>query len=189
MAQEAGGQVGGLEVGEEERRRLARESRAWKCGVCGGGGTNEMGDICVEGDGREKGHGQEKKEEIPAELRLAYRGEGKKEGDSGAEIETGAGSKTPDETQRDGESTNWQQQRRMQDQRILVESPLPVQVQQTQSPAQPTQPTPSPAAIPAPQIQIIETDDENFWIDRAIGACVFLLAAIVLRKLVHIDVY
>ena len=38
----AKGQVGGMEMGEAERRRLAEESRSWKCVGCGGRTNNEI---------------------------------------------------------------------------------------------------------------------------------------------------
>lgn len=41
MDADAKGQVGGLDVGEEVRRRYAVESRRWVCEVCEGGRTNE----------------------------------------------------------------------------------------------------------------------------------------------------
>ncbi|MCJ1232648.1 hypothetical protein MMC14_000601 [Varicellaria rhodocarpa] len=72
MSGEAKGQVGGLEMTEEGRKRLATESRTWKCSGCGGR-TNEevlkeVEEIC---DGQE----ERKEEVLPEGLRLAYREE------------------------------------------------------------------------------------------------------------------
>ncbi|KAL9114367.1 MAG: hypothetical protein Q9187_007488 [Circinaria calcarea] len=74
MAGEAKGQVGGLEMGEAPRKRIASESRTWRCTGCWGK-TNEevlkeVQDLCDE-----KGEGERKEEMVPEELRLAYREE------------------------------------------------------------------------------------------------------------------
>ncbi|KAL9625247.1 MAG: hypothetical protein Q9160_000649 [Pyrenula sp. 1 TL-2023] len=92
MDESAKGQLGGLEAGEELKKRLARESRGWRCptgpggeGECGGGRTNEEVmrgwweecrekgvDVEAEIEGTAKG----KAEEIPKEMRI---GEKKKD--------------------------------------------------------------------------------------------------------------
>ena len=74
MAGEAKGQVGGLEMGEAPRKRLASESRTWRCTGCWGK-TNEEVLTEVQGLCDEKGEGQRREESVPEELRLAYREE------------------------------------------------------------------------------------------------------------------
>jgi ubiquitin-conjugating enzyme E2 J1 len=81
MAEEAKGQVGGMDMEKVGRERLARESGAWRCGVCGGGkGLKEvMEEVAekvkqVEHEGGEKS----KEEEVPEELARGLR-EGMKE--------------------------------------------------------------------------------------------------------------
>lgn len=76
MESNAAGQLGGLDVGDEPRRRYARESRAWRCGECGT--TNE--EVIAEcrrkwEEAKEKGEVQEDStaSAIPDELRLAYK--------------------------------------------------------------------------------------------------------------------
>ncbi|MCJ1478889.1 hypothetical protein MMC13_007573 [Lambiella insularis] len=75
MAGEAKGQVGGLDMSEAGRLRLAKESRAWKCAGGCGGRTNE--EVLRESEEEWKTigeNGQARKEEIvPEELRLEYR--------------------------------------------------------------------------------------------------------------------
>ncbi|MCJ1431351.1 hypothetical protein MMC27_000702 [Xylographa pallens] len=75
MAGEAKGQVGGLDMSESGRLRLAKESRGWKCAGGCGGRTNE--EVLKESEEEWKlmeGSGQARKEEtIPEELRLEYR--------------------------------------------------------------------------------------------------------------------
>ena len=85
MREEAGGQVGGLEMGVEGRRRLAGESRKWRCGGCGGRRNEEILSGEEGAGGREGGRGLE--ETVPEGLRVGYRDElGKKEeGEPGTE--------------------------------------------------------------------------------------------------------
>lgn len=74
MDTDAKGQLGGMDASDEVRRRLAAQSRGWKCGVCGKG--NEVLMREQEEVVREKGvEGTMKEEVVPEELRLAYREE------------------------------------------------------------------------------------------------------------------
>ena len=81
MAQEAKGQVGGLECGEAARKRFAVESQAWKCHACGGVTNREIMAECdkkgVGGVRLAEVEGQKSDDAvtIPAELRLGYRDE------------------------------------------------------------------------------------------------------------------
>ncbi|GAB7339495.1 hypothetical protein MBLNU457_6116t1 [Dothideomycetes sp. NU457] len=78
MDSDAGGQVGGMSTGEEVRRRLARESRGWRCAGCGGRSNEE---VMVELEERCKEEGGSKEEEkVPDELRLEFRDQLGKEG-------------------------------------------------------------------------------------------------------------
>ena len=74
MAGEAKGQVGGLEMGQEGRARLAKESRTWKCAACGGRSNEEiLKEVKTEAEGREAP--AELKHEVPEGLGVAYRDE------------------------------------------------------------------------------------------------------------------
>ena len=79
MEGEAKGQVGGLDMGEEGRERLARESRSWTCSGCGGRRNEDvLKEVEEEASKKEKeeGRADEKGPDIvPEELRLAYRDE------------------------------------------------------------------------------------------------------------------
>lgn len=66
----AKGQVGGMEMVEAERRRLAEESKAWKCVGCGGRSNDEILKAQQE-EGATK-HGVES---IPDELKFGYKDE------------------------------------------------------------------------------------------------------------------
>ena len=72
MSGEAKGQVGGLEMTEEGRKRLATESRTWRCSGCGGR-TNQ--EVLKEVEGMCDGQEGRKEEVLPEGLRLAYREE------------------------------------------------------------------------------------------------------------------
>ncbi|KAL8832445.1 MAG: hypothetical protein Q9191_000265 [Dirinaria sp. TL-2023a] len=72
----AKGQVGGMEMGEAERRRLAEESKGWKCNGCGGR-TNEETLAAQEEEGGERQNTS--KAEVPEELRFGFKDEMPKE--------------------------------------------------------------------------------------------------------------
>lgn len=67
----AKGQVGGIESDDGTRKRLAGESRGWRCGVCG---RRNM-DILEEQERLAKEDGDHKKEQekVPEELTLVYK--------------------------------------------------------------------------------------------------------------------
>lgn len=76
MKEEAGGQVGGLEMREGGRRRLAGESRGWRCAGCGGKTNEEIIRECADGAEGAQARGALREEEtVPEELRLGYRDE------------------------------------------------------------------------------------------------------------------
>lgn len=160
MDTDAKGQLGGMDASEEVRRRLAGQSRGWRCGVCGK--TNE--EIMREQEElvEEKGEAGRKEEVVPEGLRLAYRedlngvgkdaGEGKLGSDSvGAPTEPGAS--TP-ATVANGEPPT-----RSED-------------------AQPQRAAPQPA-----QAQQRRNEDVPAWIDKAIYSVVALLIFLVWKKL------
>ena len=71
MAGEAKGQVGGLDMQEGARKRLALESKTWRCQGCGGKSNEE---ILKEVEKEAQTSGETRKEDtVPEELRLAYR--------------------------------------------------------------------------------------------------------------------
>ena len=79
MASEAKGQIGGLDMNEEARTKLAKQSRTWKCTGCGGRSNEEVIEEC-KAKWREQHEGEEgelarqgPEMQIPEELRLAYK--------------------------------------------------------------------------------------------------------------------
>ncbi|KAL8930569.1 MAG: hypothetical protein Q9208_000439 [Pyrenodesmia sp. 3 TL-2023] len=79
MEGSAKGQVGGMDMGEGERKRLAAESRSWKCHGCGGGSNEEIlkaeEERCKGLEGTDGSAKAGAKEEIPNELRFGFRDE------------------------------------------------------------------------------------------------------------------
>ena len=101
MDSDASGQIGGMSTSEEVRKRLARESRGWRCGGCGGR-SNEEVMLELEERCREEG-GAREEEKVPDELRLEFRdqlgkdkGGEKKAEDDEKEDEAREGSATTD---------------------------------------------------------------------------------------------
>jgi ubiquitin-conjugating enzyme E2 J1 len=75
MDTDAKGQLGGIECSRDARERMAKESGAWRCAACGKSNTGvmqEREEIVKEIEEKE---GKRKDEEVPEELRLAYRDE------------------------------------------------------------------------------------------------------------------
>lgn len=75
MDTNAKGQLGGIECSREARERMAKESGAWGCAGCG----KRNAEIMQERDALvkeiEEKEGKRKEDEVPEELRLAYRDE------------------------------------------------------------------------------------------------------------------
>lgn len=75
----AKGQLGGMEMGEEERKRLASESQTWKCQGCGGITNSEIlkaeEERCKEINGGQGSVKAAPKDQVPEELRFGFRDE------------------------------------------------------------------------------------------------------------------
>ncbi|KAF1849533.1 UBC-like protein [Cucurbitaria berberidis CBS 394.84] len=85
MDTDAKGQLGGIECSKDARERLAKESGAWRCPGCAKSNADvmrEREELVKEVEDKE---GKREEDEVPDELRLAYRDElGKKEKDGDA---------------------------------------------------------------------------------------------------------
>lgn len=89
MDTDAKGQLGGIECSKEAREKMARESDAWRCAACAKSNADIMKEREELVQEIEEKEGKRKEEEIPEELRLAYRDElGSKGGPSG-DVEKG----------------------------------------------------------------------------------------------------
>ena len=69
MEGDAKGQVGGMEMSEKERKRLAGESRTWRCQGCGGRNNEDI----LREEGGEAGDGKPTEHVVPEELKFGFR--------------------------------------------------------------------------------------------------------------------
>ncbi|KAL2023856.1 hypothetical protein VTK56DRAFT_633 [Thermocarpiscus australiensis] len=201
METDAKGQLGGLEAGDAVRRRLAAESRSWRCGVCCGGKTNgEILGECeervremVEREGGRRVREEEEEVKVPEELKMGWRDEmeggGGGGGGGGGDRAHEAKGKGLEESESDGESA------RLAEGFVQTTAPGPglasggeetlAGSQTGGGSAAPQGPRPVPPAS-QPQLQQtgerrVSNDDVPAWLDRLIVAVAILLAAVVAR--------
>lgn len=168
MDTDAKGQLGGIECSRDARERMAKESGAWTCAACGKQNAEIMKEREEMVRDIEATEGKRKEEEIPEELRLAYRDELGKQ----------------DDTQESGDKGKEK----------AVEAPtLPAP---TPAPAPASVPLPAPAVAsrlrptptvrpqPAPQLVRTSPDRSLAWIDTCIYGLVAALLFMVLKKFV-----
>jgi ubiquitin-conjugating enzyme E2 J1 len=154
MDTDAKGQLGGMDAGEAVRRKMARESREWKCGACG----RVNAEVMREQEEAAAGEEGRKEDEVPEQLRLAFRedlGKGKveekAEGNGGAVVEgTGAVN-------------------------AAVAAPI---VPQTPVPAATTTIPAAAAQVQQRRAPVAHQEDIPAWIDKAIIGVVFAIIAI-----------
>jgi ubiquitin-conjugating enzyme E2 J1 len=89
MDTDAKGQLGGIECSKEAREKMAKESHSWKCSACAKSNDEIMKEREVLVQEIEDKEGKRKEEEIPEELRLAYRDELDKKAGEGSEADKG----------------------------------------------------------------------------------------------------
>lgn len=169
MDTDAKGQLGGIECSRDARERMAKESGAWTCPACGKQNTEIMKEREEMVREIEATEGKRKEEEIPEELRLAYRDELGKKDD------------TPESSDKGKEKA--------------AEAPTSPASAPAPTPA-PAAPQPAPAAVsrprstpttrprPAPQIVRTSSDRSLAWIDTCIYGLVAALLFMVLKRYV-----
>jgi len=161
MDTDAKGQLGGMDAGEGMRRKMAKESTQWKCGSCGRINAEVMKEQAEAAAGEEG----VKEEEVPEQLRLAFRedlGKGAN-GDEAGKAEANGAPK--------------------QDTEAAPAASAPTSTV-SQTPATPVvQPT---RTVQAPTMQahqrrapVAQGDDIPAWIDKAIIGIVFAIIAII----------
>jgi len=164
MDTDAKGQLGGMDASEVIRLRMARESRGWKCGTCGRINAEIMQEQAEAAAGEEGG----KEEEVPEQLRLAFRedlGKGM-DGDGAAKVEANSA------RDQNTEATP------------TASAPTSTVAQSHVTPA--VQPTRT-VQVPIVQTQqrhapVAQVDDIPAWIDKAIIGIVFAIIAIIWLK-------
>ena len=177
----AKGQVGGMEMGEAERKRLAEESRGWRCQGCGGRSNEEVLQE-QEGEAQKEGKG-ESKEEVPEELKFGFRDEMQKikeakesqEGSSGEATEAtskGVITAIPFATAEWGASA-------LPPNPALSTASSPTMNTRLSQPLQP--PGNQPQRTPTSQMSTPETVPG--WVDKAIAGLVASLGVMIIKKL------
>ncbi|KAI2622122.1 UBC-like protein [Hypomontagnella submonticulosa] len=183
METDARGQVGGLDATDAVRRRLAAESKEWKCAVCAKSNAEIIAECearCKELDAQNEGKKREEVE-VPAELKMGFRDEmekakasesGKEDAES-AELAEGFVQTAP-----------------------VRENPTPTTTTPTAPPPpRPAQGVPAPtervplvdpigqALSPLPPRQVDLNGGVPPWVDYAIASLVIILIAMVLKIL------
>lgn len=154
MDTDAKGQLGGMDAGEAVRRKMAKESREWKCGSCG----RVNAEVMKEQEEAAAGEESRKEDEVPEQLRLAFR------------EDLGKG-KTEEKVEGNG---------------AVVDNTSPIAATNVAAPEVPQAPVLAAASIvPAPPVQVPQRraplaheEDIPAWIDKAIIGIVFAIIAI-----------
>ncbi|KAI1661259.1 UBC-like protein [Daldinia decipiens] len=173
METDARGQLGGLDTNDAVRRKLAVESRGWRCPVCARTNAEiiaECGQRCaeVEVDGERK-----EEVEVPAELKMGFRDEMEK-------ARAAASSEGEKEDAELAEGFVQTVPRR--------ENPLPAP-RPAQGVPTPTRTIPLPAAVGQPvSLQTPRRVDPNVgvppWVDYAIVSLVVILIAMLTKIII-----
>ncbi|KAI4230121.1 MAG: hypothetical protein L6R36_000234 [Xanthoria steineri] len=182
----AQGQVGGMEMGEAERKRLAGESRGWKCDQCGGC-TNEdilreEGKRCEE-LGHEASTKADAKDQVPEELRFGFKDEMGKE----QATDKGKGKEQSSaDGRRDEKATG--QKRSSEDSAGLMDlTAVPAPVPLLPPPAPTISPAQSlPQQVPTRTTSVPASAAENGvpgWVDKAIIGVIAGLFVMVVKKI------
>ncbi|TAQ84349.1 hypothetical protein B7494_g7325 [Chlorociboria aeruginascens] len=173
METDARGQLGGLETNEQTRKRLADDSRRWKCSGCGR--SNE--DILKEVQESAEKEGKREEEKVPEELKMGWKDEMGVEKKDMENTELAQGFvKTADvmgESQLAANSLS-----------TSISPPLNFPI------ARPAQTVPQPTATttirPTPQIAPVQrrsNDGVPMWIDRSIAGVIVCLLLMGLKML------
>ncbi|KAK3712008.1 hypothetical protein LTR37_009320 [Vermiconidia calcicola] len=171
MDTDAKGQLGGMDASVEMRRRLAGQSKAWKCGACGK--TNEVVMREQEEAVREAGaEGKKDDEVVPEELRLAYREDLAEQNGSAKPDGMASVGATQQSADSPAAATNSGQ----------LTAPQTTTSQPAQPPAPPPTAQPAPQAQQAQQQQQIPQEGIPPWIDKAIYGVLAALAYLLFKR-------
>jgi ubiquitin-conjugating enzyme E2 J1 len=73
METDAKGQLGGLEMGEGDRKRFAEMSKGWKCGVCGSSNAEILEERAEAARAKEEKEGKREEDVVPEGLTMQYK--------------------------------------------------------------------------------------------------------------------
>ncbi|KAI1391399.1 UBC-like protein [Hypoxylon trugodes] len=187
METDARGQLGGLDTSDAVRKRLAIESKEWKCATCGRTNAEiiaESEERCKELDAENDGKRKQEEVQIPAELRMGFRdemekakaeSEAAKEDAESAELAEGFVQTAPErEIQPPTAGTSAAPPPARPVQGVPAptgRTPLPDPVGQTTTPTPTTRRVDPNAGVPP-------------WIDYAIASLMILLVAMLIKILI-----
>lgn len=162
METDAKGQLGGIECNDDQRRRLAKESHAWKCSTC----LKSNADILKECVEAAKEHGSQVETEVPKELKMGFKDEmssskpdtDRNEDDESTELAEGFVQTVP--TPNVGATE------------AAIVSPTATVIPPIQARLQ------TPSAV---QARAMSNEGVPAWVDRAIIAVIACLIALILR--------
>jgi ubiquitin-conjugating enzyme E2 J1 len=164
MDTDAKGQLGGIECAKDARERMARDSGKWQCPGCGKSNADIM---------KERQHivdeaqGEHKEDQVPEELRLAYRDELGNKDDA---------EQTSPVDNKDGNAAT-------SEPKVSTSAATPAPTAPRNIPA-PTQRLAAPRPTLTTQSAPLQDNDPvMLWINIAIGSIVALLLYMTLRKL------
>ena len=161
MEGDAKGQVGGMEMPQRERERLANESCTWRCHGCGGRSNQDI----LKEEGGEASKGKQTEPVVPSELKFGFRDQMEK----------------PDSEKAQGE--------KLEHPVSVTPSTLDnSQPSSTQMPVQPTRTIPASLPIHVPQAIPLAGRQEQSngvppWVDKAITGLAAALAIMVFKKI------
>ncbi|EUC51008.1 hypothetical protein COCMIDRAFT_21410 [Bipolaris oryzae ATCC 44560] len=181
MDTDAKGQLGGIECSKEARQRMAKESGAWKCAGCAKSNAEIIEERAALAKEIEEKEGKRKEEEVPEELRLAYRDElGKGEdGDSNMDKGKGRAVDSPADTASASKETAAASSV-VDATTAMTPSTSPVQAARSVPVIRPTRTTPAQS----PLQQVTQTSPDLAWIDTCIYGLVAALLFMVVRKFI-----
>jgi len=169
MEGDAKGQVGGMEMPESERKRMAEESRSWRCQGCG---NRRNEDILRE----EGGDAEENKAEqiVPGGLKFGFRDQMAKKEHAAQDKGKGREQELVPAVPQEAPSST-----------APVESPPQVPGSQTALAPAPQGPVVSqtPQSAPTPTRQA-SSDGVPAWVDKAITGVVAALALMIIKKII-----
>jgi ubiquitin-conjugating enzyme E2 J1 len=172
METEAGGQLGGLECGEERRKTMATESRDWTCDTCG----KRSVDILKESEeaAKELNMDGRVEDEVPKELKFKVKQE------NGERVAQTNSAETLARTTPQSLQTSFEAGAQLSaNTGTPTTSQPPAHILVPQPPAMP--PNFDQNFAPRPHQQP-DTSEDNFWLDRLIVVLVGFFIAVVLQK-------
>lgn len=187
------GQLGGLETTDDVRRRLAAESRAFRCAACGG---RSNADIMAEAEAEAAEHAATAagaagvEVQVPAELKMGWRDEMGGGGSSSNKPAPAAAASQPEDPEAAELAEGF----------VQTVAPHPQQLPQQPTRTVPLAPIhppapPAPAPAPAPAVDVPplaqaargqyrnSADGVPVWVDRAIAVISVMLVAMFLKVL------